>query len=201
MSPSLQHNASGKGQRLGWDVLLFFALYIMAPSYLAVELHSRLPLITLSRGLLVLLALMLLIRRSKDLFRLQKPNLKALNPGLTECKLLRWGLLIYFGLLLLADMALFPADHGESLKALFVLLTEEYFMVWLLTLILDTRKKLLNLRLWLNRLSLCLRLLIIRIFIIICHNHFLLVYITHSYLRIISKKTPYTKCKESLVSI
>jgi len=144
MSPSLQHNASGKGQRLGWDVLLFFALYIMAPSYLAVELHSRLPLITLSRGLLVLLALMLLIRRSKDLFRLQKPNLKALNLGLTECKLLRWGLLIYFGLLLLADVALFPADRGESLKALFVLLIEEYFMVWLLTLILDTRKKLLT---------------------------------------------------------
>ena len=142
MNPSLQTKSPGKATRLPIDVILFFALYIIAPSYLAVEFHHSLPLVTLSRALLVIMGLMLAFRRRQDLFKLQKPNWKALNLGLTDCKLLRWGLLAYFALLLLADIALFPADSGEALKAIFVLILEEYILLWLLTLILDTRKKL-----------------------------------------------------------
>lgn len=144
MNPSLQAKTSSKASRLPLDVILFFALYVIAPSYLAVEFHSKLPLITLSRALLVMLGLMLVFRRRKTIFKLQKPDWKAMNFLLTDTRLLRWGLLAYFVLLLAADVALFPADKGEALKAIFVLLVEEYALVWMLTIILDTRKKLLG---------------------------------------------------------
>ncbi len=131
----------GINTRIGWDIVLFFSLYIIAPAYLAAEIHRSLPLITLSRGLLVLVGLMTLIRR-RDLFRLSGPDWKGIRFGLTENRLLRWGLLAYFGLLLISDIALFPADKAESLKAIFVVLLEEYALVWLLSLAIDTREKL-----------------------------------------------------------
>lgn len=131
------------GCMLGWDVILFFALYVLMPSYCAVEISASLPLITVSRGLLVLMGLMLLIRRRKDLFNLRKLDVKALNFGLTGDKFLRWGLLIYFVLLVICDIVLLPTDMGEALKATFVVVVEGYALVWMLTLILDTREKLL----------------------------------------------------------
>lgn len=140
----VQNRRPGNDRQLGWDVVLFFALYVIAPSYLAAEFHRSLPLLTLSRALLLTIGIMLIIRRRNDLFHLRRLDRKALNFGLTANKLLRWGLLIYFLLLLLSDIALFPADRTEALKAIFVLLLEEYTLVWLLSLILDTRKKLLT---------------------------------------------------------
>lgn len=120
-----------------WDLILFFALYTVMPSYCAVELHSAIPLITVSRGVLVLLGLMTLLRSRKEL-----GSWRGWNFTVTENRMLRWGLLIYFVLLLISDIALFPADKSESIKAIFLLLTEEYMLVWLLSLAIDTRKKL-----------------------------------------------------------
>lgn len=139
-SHGLQHKSNSPA--LCWEAILFFALYIIAPSYLAVEFHASIPLITLSRGLLVLLGLMLVIRRRNDLFNLRNFHIKDLNFGLTSNKFLRLGLLLYFLLLLVADVALLPADTAEALKAIFVVVAEQYVLVWLLTLILDTREKL-----------------------------------------------------------
>ena len=144
MTPPSQQNTNARKLPIGWDVILFFALYIIAPSYFAVEFHSSLPLITLSRALLVAMTVMLAIRNRNRIFPLKKLQWNSLNSGLTSCKPLRWGLILYFALLLISDMALFPADKGESLKAIFVLLVEEYFLIWLLTMILDTREKLLT---------------------------------------------------------
>ncbi len=131
----------GTPNGLGWDLALFFSLYIIAPAYLAVEFHTSLPLITMSRFLLVLVGIMVLVRR-RDLFCLPQPRWRGMQFGLTENRLMRWGLLAYFGLLLISDMALFPTDKAESLKAIFVLVMEEYVLVWLLSLALDTRQKL-----------------------------------------------------------
>ena len=108
------------------------------------EFHASIPLITFSRGLLVLLGLRLVIRRRNDLFNLRNFHIKDLNFGLTSNKFLRLGLLLYFLLLLVADMVLLPADTAEALKAIFVVVAEQYVLVWLLTLILDTREKLLS---------------------------------------------------------
>lgn len=119
-----------------WDVVLFLALYIVSPSYLGVEFTGSLPVMTLSRLVLILMGVMLIWRRRKNL------SLQEMNMLLTGNRLLRWGLVIYFGLLLLCDVALFPADKGESLKSIFVLLLEGYGIVWCMSLLLDTRKKL-----------------------------------------------------------
>lgn len=130
--------------KLGWDVILFFALYVISPSYCAIELSSRLPLITVSRVLLVTMLLMLVIRRSEDFYALRKGNVRQLNFGLTGDRFLRWGMLIYFILLVICDLALLPADFGEALKAMFIVIAESYMLVWILTLVLDTREKLLT---------------------------------------------------------
>lgn len=130
--------------KLGWDVILFFALYVISPSYCAIELSSRLPLITVSRAVLMIMLLMLLVRRREDFFALRKGNIRQLNFGLTGDKFLRWGMLIYFILLIICDIALLPADFGEALKAMFVVIAESYMLVWILTLVLDTREKLLT---------------------------------------------------------
>lgn len=130
--------------KLGWDVILFFALYIISPSYCAIELSSRLPLITVSRVLLVTMLFMLVIRRSEDFYALRKGNVRQLNFGLTGDRFLRWGMLIYFILLVICDIALLPADFGEALKAMLVVIVESYMLVWILTLVLDTREKLLT---------------------------------------------------------
>lgn len=138
----IQNNLACK-DRLGWDVVLFFALYVISPNYCAIELSSRLPLITLSRALLMAMFLMLVIRCRRDYLPLRKGMIRRLNLGLTGDRILRWGLLIYFILLAVCDIAIVPEDSGVALKALFVLILESYMLVWLLTLVLDTREKLL----------------------------------------------------------
>lgn len=130
---------SDKFAGLGWDVVLFLALYIILPSYFAIELHEKLPLITASRALLVLMAVMLILRR-RDLFGLGKFSLKKLNPGLSGDKMLRRGMMLYY-VILLAVNATFLFETSESIKQIAVILAEEYALVWLLSLILDSRQK------------------------------------------------------------
>ena len=143
MKNFLRLKTTDNPSHLSIEVILFFSLYVIAPSYLAVEFHQKLPLLTLSRLLLVAMGIMLAFRKRACLCRLQKPNLRALNLGLTQVGLLRLGLLGYFFLLFISDLALLPADKGESIKAISTLVLEEYFVVWLLSHILDTRNKLL----------------------------------------------------------
>lgn len=132
----------GSRNKLGWEVILFFAVYLFMPSYCAIELSSSLPLITASRLLWSLMAIMLVCYRRNDLFDLRKVNIRAWNLGLTADVSLKRGLMTYFALLLTCNAALLPTDKGEALKALFVLIAESYLLVWMLTLILNTREKL-----------------------------------------------------------
>lgn len=128
--------------RLPWEVVLFFTLYVFSPSYFALELSDKLPLLTVSRVLLILMGVMLLIRRRNEIFPLRNLKLARWNFCLTEDKFLRTGLLVYFVLLLICDAALLWADAGEAVKAMFSVVAENYALVWMLTLILDTREKL-----------------------------------------------------------
>ena len=123
--------------KISWDLGLFFALYVVMPSYCAIELSSKLPLITLSRALLVLLGVMLILRRRGELLQ----NVRNLNFGLSVDPWLRRGLITFFALLTMCDLVLLPSDASGALKAIFVLLMEGYVLVWLLTFILDTREK------------------------------------------------------------
>lgn len=127
--------------KLPWDVCLFFALYVLAPAYCAIELSAKFPLITVSRVLIVLIGTMLVLRRRRDLFYLPTLDIRSLNFGLSTDRWLRWGLFVYFGLLTVCHMVLLPVNTGEEIKAIFVLWIESYALVWMLSLVLNTRRK------------------------------------------------------------
>ncbi len=129
---------------LTWETILFFALYIIMPEYCALEFSSSIPLLTASRGVLILLGLMLIIRRRNDLFSLGQFKLKNLNFLLTKDPVLRNGLLGYFVLMLITDASFLLDLTGPAIKDLFVLAAEQYILIWLLSLTLDTREKLMQ---------------------------------------------------------
>lgn len=128
--------------KLHWESFLFFAFYITLPSFFAVDLHARIPLITASRALLVLLVFCTLWRK-RSCFYKSTGRFKTLNLFLTEDKLLRWGLCLYF-VVLLAVNAAFVLQTSDAIKQIFVLLAEEYGLVWILCLLLDSRKKIID---------------------------------------------------------
>lgn len=129
--------------RLHWDVALFFALYIILPSYFGVELHAKLPLITGSRMLLIAMGMMLLVRRRAELLDFKQFHLKNWNLTLTQDKCLGWTMFAYFAIIAVVDIY-FLRETSESIKDLFIVVAEQFGVVWLLTLILDTRKKLVS---------------------------------------------------------
>ncbi len=129
--------------KLGWEVVVFLALYAIMPDYCALELHEKLPLITAGRMVLILMGVGLLIRRRGDLLDFRHFHLKKWNFLLTENKLLRYGLLGYFGILTLVCLT-FLTQTSESIKQIFVIAAEEYALVWMLAMILDTREKIVS---------------------------------------------------------
>lgn len=138
----MKHKSVNSG-RLGWEVVLFLALYAIMPNYCAVELHSKLPLITASRAVLVLMGIGLLIRQRGQLLNFKQFSLKSWNLLLTENKLLRFGLFGYF-IILTAVNVTFLTQTSEAIKQLFVIAAEEYALVWMLALILDSREKIVS---------------------------------------------------------
>ena len=127
--------------KLRWEAILFLALYTILPTYFALELSESIPLLSASRILIVLMGIMVLLRR-KDVFKLRGFQFKSLNLALSEDKLLRGGLLIYFAVLAVVNVT-FLMD-SEALKQLFTLVAEEYAIVWLLVMTLDSREKVQN---------------------------------------------------------
>ncbi len=128
--------------RLCLEAILFFAGYILLPEYFGLELHAKLPLITASRLLLVILGLGMLLRRRQELFSQHKPQWSAWNFTLTADKILRLALFAYFALMLCVHGVLLPVDLAEAVKGLFALIVESLVLVWLLTMVLTSRKKL-----------------------------------------------------------
>lgn len=126
---------------LGLDVIIFFALYIVLPDYFAIEFSQNFPLITASRFLLAIVGICLLFRKREKLFSSDQ-GISAWNFGLTNDLTLRYGLFFYFTIITICNAALLPADAGEAVKATLIILIENYFLIWMLTLILDEREKL-----------------------------------------------------------
>lgn len=126
--------------RLPWEAVLFLALYPILPDYFALELSSSLPMITGCRVLIVLLGVMLLIRQGRELLNFRKNGLRALNLQLSDSYMLRFGFFGYFLILLIVN-ATFLTKTSESIKQLFVMVAEEYAVVWMLCLILTSRKR------------------------------------------------------------
>lgn len=124
---------------LHWEAILFFCLYIVSPSYFAFDLKGSFPLITCSRLLLVVLGICTLLRRT-DVFSSRSFCFSRLNLFLTPDKPLLICFLGYFILMLLVNFT-FVTKTPEAIKQIFVIVLEEYSLVWILTMILNTRAK------------------------------------------------------------
>lgn len=129
-----------KPNKLGWEAVLFLALYTVLPTYFALELSESIPLITAARILIVLLGIAVILRRRNDFFHLENFRFSSLNFQLSQDKFLRGGLFIYFALLLLVNIT-FLGSTSEALKQLFTLVAEEYAIIWMLSLTLTSREK------------------------------------------------------------
>lgn len=135
--------SNNKSDRLCWEAVLFFTLYTILPNYFALEISGSLPLLTASRALLLLMGVMLVLRRREVLLDPKRWSLRGLNLLLTEDQPLRWSILIYLGLMLRVNLT-FLLDTSESVKHIFTVVAEQYALVWMVTLILDTREKLIG---------------------------------------------------------
>ena len=131
-------------KKIPWDIVLFSALYIVMPEYFAVEFSAKLPLITASRFVLILMGLMLVIRRRAEFLHFRQLRMRDFKLLLSEDKVLRFGLLGYFTVLLIANLTHLVAIPAETIKAIFVLIAEQYVLVWLLVLTIDTKQKVLQ---------------------------------------------------------
>lgn len=139
----MKRSVKASKDSLSWEVVLFLALYAIMPSYCAVELHEKLPLITASRAVLVLMGVMLIFRRRGDLLNFKQFGWRKWNLLLTENKLLRYGLFGYFIILIIVN-ATFLTQTSEAVKQIFVIASEEYALVWMLAMILDSREKIVS---------------------------------------------------------
>lgn len=131
-----------KNSRLFWDIGLLCALYVALPEYFALEFSQKLPLLTASRLLLVLAGCMLILRNRQSVLSVRRWSLKALRPELTKDRFLRCCILVYFAILILVNLTFIPSS--DAIKELFVLVAEQYFLMWLLVRIFDTRQKLMT---------------------------------------------------------
>ena len=138
----MRHEQNIRQSGLPLEMMLLLALYIALPDYLAVELKAGLPLLTAARVLLVLAGIGVLLRR-RDVFCRDNFCLRNLNLQLTADKPLQICMGIYFGLLLAINVV-FAMKTTEGVKQIFVLMTEEYALVWILTMILTSRERIVS---------------------------------------------------------
>ncbi len=118
-------------QRLWSVIAAFFALYVLLPEYLAVELSASIPLLTASRAVLLCLALCAVCSRKLGDF------------CLTSDRLLRTGFLCSFALTAIANLTHITASPAYALKGLAVL-AEGYLVMWCAVRLLSSREKVLG---------------------------------------------------------
>lgn len=115
---------------IGFNVGLSFALYMILPSYFALEISNSIPLLTVSRFLLLFTIIFYLCRKSG------KVSMK-----ISDNRLVTQGLITYAALLIIVNMV-FIAQTSEAAKTIFTIVFEEISLVWILTRLINTRQKL-----------------------------------------------------------
>ncbi len=116
--------------KLSTPIKLFLCLYLILPSYFAIEISTKLPLLTGSR-LIILLVFISSIR--KGTLRIKKIGERNLN--LIIC--------CYFLMMLIINIvSLFQTV--SAIKAIFVILFEKAMVIWFLLLYINTKEKLLR---------------------------------------------------------
>jgi hypothetical protein len=115
---------------IGTDIAFFFALYIIMPSYFALEISSNAPLLTASRILLLLITFKYAFNKSG-----------RIGKRIFYNRTLSGGIKTYFVLLLLTNI-MFISATSEAAKEIFVILFEELCLIWIITCLINTRAKL-----------------------------------------------------------
>ena len=108
-------------------VAVFAALYMILPSYFAIEFSSSLPLITASRILLLLLVVVYLIKNNWHF------NFKIINESSVNRLLLA-----FFALIFITDIGHLPSS--SAIRDILSVIIEEWLVVWVLTTVIVSPK-------------------------------------------------------------
>ena len=117
-------------EKMNFFVVIFFGLYLILPSYCALEITSSLPLITVSRIILIVLI---------GAYILQHKGI--INLKIFEDKRDRKFFIIYFILLIIANIY-FVGKFPEALKKIFSIIFEEILVLWIVVKCIDSKVKL-----------------------------------------------------------
>lgn len=109
-------------------IAVFAALYMILPSYFAIELSSSLPLITASRILLLLLVVIYLLKNNWEV------SLKIAYERTANRVLV-----IFFTLVLLTDFIHLPSS--ATIKNMLSVLIEELLVIWVMTKVITTKRE------------------------------------------------------------
>lgn len=112
-------------------VAVFAALYMILPSYFAIEFSSSLPLITASRILLLLLVVVYLIKNNWHF------NFKIINESSVNRLLLA-----FFALIFITDIGHLPSS--SAIRDILSVIIEEWLVVWVLTKVIVSPKSIMR---------------------------------------------------------
>ena len=110
---------------------VFFAFYLILPSYFAIEINNSLPLITASRILLIFTIIAYVIK-NRGIIRIRIIDNNKKMSYLIE---------IYFILVLLVNIINIRYNHN-SIKEILSIMLEQVCFVWIISRIIDSREKL-----------------------------------------------------------
>ena len=116
--------------KLNLCAILFFSLYIILPSYFAIEITSKIPLITASRILLIILIINYCLSQ-KGIIRLR----------VFKDNKMKRGIALYFILMLISNIY-YMFRINDAIKEILIIVLEEFLVIWIITQIIDSKTKL-----------------------------------------------------------
>ena len=135
-----------KEKKIGLVAVLFFLLYIVLPSYFAIEISESFPLITASRILLLILIISyILVRRGVIKIKIFRDSS------------LKYPYLIYFSLMMISNFYYVPMT-SEAVKQILILILEELLVIWIISNIVTSK----------DNLVFCLKMMSISAGIVAC---------------------------------
>lgn len=109
-------------------ILLFFSLYMVLPSYFAIEITESLPLLTASRMVLIICFLTVIIKQKG---KLSIPKLTKIDVNIK----------IYFILIFIVNIIHITDSKSDSLNHIITIFIEQISILWIVMILINTRQK------------------------------------------------------------
>ncbi len=106
-------------------ISIFFMLYLALPNYFAIEINDTLPLLTISRLLIIILFIYVVTKYKIDW------RLKSIPVAIG----------VYFILVIFVNVIHFPDAFTDSVKRIFSIICEELLLIVLISYVIDTKEK------------------------------------------------------------